>query len=135
MVSIDLNLRPHGVDNSSVTHSRRPQSQVCPTSAFIVNALGIQTCAFCWESHFTTDCSKVTGMDAHKKVVLSGGQLSKETKDCPSLSRCRNCRGKCHTSICEKKNHSRENPKSIALLTSTQKLSSMNRLLTTTFTV
>ena len=59
-------------------------------------------------------------VEARKKILLSSGccfccfRRSHLAKECLSAGRCRNCRGKHHTSICERGTRPKENPRSAA---------------------
>ena len=65
-----------------------------------------RTCCYCDQQHYSTDCSKVTQVDARKQLLRKAGRcfscLRKGhlSKYCRSSRRCQTCNGKHHTSIC-----------------------------------
>ena len=82
------------------------------TATLLVNqgvSQKIPTCLFCNQQHFSSSCTKVTNPNARKAILrekrrcficLRGGHIS---KNCNSGSKCYNCRGKHHVSICGSK--------------------------------
>ena len=86
------------------------------TSAFVASAPGQPVCAFCQQSHSLTDCGSVPDLNARKKILRNSGRcfncLRKNhlSRNCRSTSKCKQCQGKRHTSICERGSQSRENP-------------------------
>ena len=116
----ELNARERA-GNPAVQPNRRVQNQGRPaTSAFVATVQGQQTCAYCRQSHSSVDCTTASDVEARKKILLSSGRCfcclrrSHLAKECPSAGRCRNCRGKHHTSICERGTRPKENPSSAA---------------------
>lgn len=102
--------------NNAVPHStRRTQAHShSSTSAFLAATPSSPTCAFCDQAHSPTSCTVVTGAEARKKLLRNSGRcfncLRKNHlfRNCRSKSTCRNCKGKHHTSICEKDTASKE---------------------------
>lgn len=55
--------------------TRRAQNQGrSPTSAFVATAQGSPSCAFCNQSHYSTECSTVTDVESHKKSLRESGR-------------------------------------------------------------
>lgn len=102
----------------STSDSRPP-----PTAATLVSgeSSNIQLpCCYCSQLHYPNDCDTIASIDARKQSLrrsgrcfscLRRGHLSAQ---CRSASRCRNCRGRHHTSICENRTRdpSRQQPQS-----------------------
>jgi hypothetical protein len=86
------------------------------TSAFLANASGQQTCIYCRQLHSSLDCTTILDVEARKKSLLSSGRCfnclrrNHLARECTSASRCKQCRGKHHTSICERGPRPKENP-------------------------
>ena len=101
--------------NSAGQPPRRPQNQQrSHTSAFVVNTQGLPVCVFCQKDHSSTECSTVTNVDSRKKILRSSGRcfncLRKNhlSRNCRITSKCKQCQGRHHTSICEKGSNPRE---------------------------
>lgn len=110
-------------NNPAVSPTRHVQNRGRPsTSAFVVTTPGQPACAFCRQSHSSVNCTTASDVEARKKILLSSGRcyncLRKNhlSRECRSTNRCKLCRGKHHTSICERGTRPRENP---SLATST----------------
>ena len=75
-----------------------PRESVNPTSL---------SCCYCQQQHSSKDCTSVTGVRERKQMLQSGGRcfncLRKGhiRRTCRSTSKCLQCRGRHHTSICE----------------------------------
>ena len=101
-------------NNSVWQQSRRGQSQNqgrTTTSAFVVTSQGpsgSSGCMYCRNNHPSVTCDSVTDVEARKKILRSSGRcfncLKKNhlSRNCHSTSKCRNCQGRHHTSICER---------------------------------
>ena len=99
------------------------------TATLMVNQDGqrVPTCLFCCQQHFSSSCTKVTNPNARKQILkekrrcficLRGGHISKQ---CNSGSKCYNCRGKHHVSICGSQPES--HPQAVTQYPSTQQQS------------
>ena len=112
----ELMARERASSSVSQTPRRVHNQGQASTTAFVANAPGPPVCAFCQQSHSPTDCSSVPDLNARKKILRSSGRcfncLRKNhlSRNCRSMSKCKRCQGKHHTSICERGSHSRENP-------------------------
>ena len=81
-----------------------------PTAATLVSGEPANTpapCCYCGQPHYPTDCDTITTIDARKQLLCRNGRCfsclrrGHLSRDCRSASRCRGCRGRHHTSICE----------------------------------
>ena len=82
--------------------------------AFHITAKREKMCAYCKGSHYSTDCFKISD----KKRRLEYAQQNKlcfnclkgrhSVRECLSKGRCRNCKRKHHTSLCEDKSQLRK---------------------------
>ena len=82
--------------------------------AFLITAKREKMCAYCKGSHYSTDCFKISD----KKRRLEYAQQNKlcfnclkgrhSVRECLSKGRCRNCKCKHHTSVCEDKSQLRK---------------------------
>ena len=88
------------------TSEQRPP----PTAATLVSGEPANTpapCCYCGQPHYPTDCDTITTVDARKQLLRRNGRCfsclrrGHLSRDCRSASRCRGCRGRHHTSICE----------------------------------
>lgn len=88
---------------------RRNDGKPPPTATALLSADSnstTRTCCYCDQQHYSTDCSKVTQVDARKQLLRKAGRcfscLRKgyPSKYCRSSRRCQTCNGKHHTSIC-----------------------------------
>ena len=85
--------------------------------AFHITAKREKMCAYCKGSHHSTDCFKISD----KKRRLEYAQQNKlcfnclkgrhSVRECLSKGRCRNCKRKHHTSLCEDKSQLRNQQK------------------------
>ena len=97
---------PRCVHNQGRTH----------TSAFDASVPGQSVCAFCQQSHSPTDCGSVPDLNGRKRILRNSGcsfnclRKNHLSRNCRSVSKCKRCQGKHHTSICERGSQSRENP-------------------------
>ena len=81
-----------------------------PTAATLVSgepANAQAPCCYCGQPHYPTDCDTIMTIDARKQLLRRNGRCfsclrrGHLSRDCRSASRCRGCRGRHHTSICE----------------------------------
>ena len=67
------------------------------------------TCTYCRGNHPSKDCKTVTDVQTRKDLLKKYGRcfvcLRKDhiSRNCPSKSKCHNCNGKHHVSICQTK--------------------------------
>ena len=69
---------------------------------------GDVACCYCDQSHSPTECTKVTQVEARRQLLLKTGRCfsclrrGHLSKKCKSSSRCQECQGRHHSSICSK---------------------------------
>ena len=84
----------------------KPPPRFPPTSAFIAGSSSAPSCVYCQDSHTSLSCKKVVGAEPRRAIVKSAGRcfvcLRKNHlgRNCRSDSRCHNCQGRHHMSIC-----------------------------------
>ena len=103
-----------------MTPHRRHHNRPMQTSAFAVSDPGDPMCVFCQQPHFAAKCNIVKEIESRRKVLKDNGRcyncLRKNhlARNCPSRSRCRQCHGRHHTSICGKDSKPQSAPTSTA---------------------
>ena len=88
---------------------RRPENKPPPTATTLVaKELSTVTplCCYCNQQHRATDCMVVTQVDERKQLLRRAGRCfsclrrGHLSRNCRTTSRCQQCHGKHHTSIC-----------------------------------
>ena len=121
--TFELELAAHERANNSVTLSSR-RSHNCqvrpPTSALVTfSSPESSSCVYCQQSHCSADCSSVLGLSSRKKALQVSGRCFNCLRrnhlscNCRSTSRCKLCKKKHHTSICDQTTRTQE-PLSLA---------------------
>ena len=88
----------------------KPPPRFPPTSAFIAGSSSAPSCVYCQDSHTSLSCKKVVGAEPRRAILKSAGRcfvcLRKNHlgRNCRSDSKCHNCQGRHHTSICFRRN-------------------------------
>ena len=68
---------------------------------------GKPTCCYCHGEHALSNCSVVTSREERRRILRAAGRCYSCLKrghivrDCQSRTRCRNCNGRHHTSVCQ----------------------------------
>ena len=75
----------------------------------------IRPCIFCGSNHRATNCDQVIEVKKRKDIVIVKGLCFNclgrhKVSNCRSTNRCRHCRRKHHTAICEQQTNSTLNP-------------------------
>ena len=118
-----LELAAHERANNSVTSSSR-RSHHCqvrpPTSALVtVSSSESSSCVYCQQSHSSAGCSSVLDLSSCKKTLQDSGHCfnclrrNHLSRNCQSTSRCKLCKKKHYTSICDQTTQTQE-PLSLA---------------------
>ena len=90
------------------TAPERKETQDRPTSGEALN-VGGPTCSYCRGNHFADRCRVVTNVANRKKKLMKDGRcfrcltVGHLSSKCPNSKVCYKCKGKHHTSICERK--------------------------------
>ena len=92
-----------------VTTTRNHGTKDLPTAAALFSGDSSSVCcSYCGKSHSSVSCKTVIGFDARKQVLTKIGRcflcLRKHhmSRDCKSTTKCYNCSGRHHTSICSR---------------------------------
>ena len=91
------------------TYSMQPLRQTKPDRE------QIPPCIFCGSNHSATNCDQVTEVKKRKDIVIVKSLCFNclgryKVSNCRSTNRCRHCRRKHHTAICEQQTNSTLNP-------------------------
>lgn len=91
--------------------SRRSQEKSHPTSSTLLSgsqdSRSVPQCCYCEQSHPSSSCTTVTKTADRKLILKTSGRCfnclckGHVSRECNSLSRCRKCKKKHHTSICD----------------------------------
>ena len=90
------------------------QSSSVPTSAFLVPSTRFPVCIFCQQPHLESKCNTVVDPESRRRVLRRARhcfnclQKNHLSRNCQSMSRCKQCQGKHQTSICDKEAKSRD---------------------------
>jgi len=98
--------------NPSHSQPRRTQDRGRHTASALLSKIqepgtGV-TCCYCQQPHMSTDCTSVTNLGTRKQILRTSGRcfncLRKGHigRSCRSSSKCQKCKGRHHTSICER---------------------------------
>ncbi|XP_064388661.1 uncharacterized protein LOC135336735 [Halichondria panicea] len=98
--------------NSFHTPPRRNQDRGRQTSSALLSRAqepraGV-SCSYCQQSHPSTDCKTVISLTARKQTLRDSGRCfnclrkGHMGRNCRSTSKCLKCKGRHHTSICER---------------------------------
>ena len=112
----ELTARERSAGSTSQPPCRIHSQGHSSTSAIVASVPGSPVCAFCQNSHSSTECSSVPDTNDCKKILQNSGrcfnclQKNHLSRNCRSTSKCKHCEGKHHTSICERGCQSAETP-------------------------
>ena len=94
-------------DTSAITSSTSRDSRRSTAATFVVGSQRAN-CCYCRESHFPSACKSVTGVETRKQVLRREGRCyvclkrNHLSRDCRSNTRCNQCNGRHHTSLCQR---------------------------------
>ena len=109
IVEKEISVRERATATVTVTSpvKKQPREGSVTASALLSNNSSI-ACSFCSQPHPSSDCGSVTDVGERKRILVKAGRCYNCLKkghigrDCRSPSKCSNCGGRHHLSICSR---------------------------------
>ena len=109
IVEKEISARERATATVTVTSPVKKQPRECSvTASALLSNNSSFACSFCSQPHPSSDCGSVTDVGERKRILVKAGRCYNCLKkghigrDCRSPSKCSNCGGRHHLSICSR---------------------------------
>ena len=103
---IEARERAQATQAASSQSSRRPPREIPHSAATLLSGTSSMNCCYCQQAHVSEACGVVKQIEARKQILRKSGRCficlrrGHIGRECRSRSRCGNCSGRHHASIC-----------------------------------